>query len=81
MEYLQKNIPPDDVYMLLEQTHMAAMFFLYTLAEFTSLEDLCEKDENFKRWAINICGLHQAKVGNMDINLDLNVEDLYENSD
>jgi hypothetical protein len=74
VSYLQRNIPPDDIYVFAEQTFMAAMFFLSLWSEWVDLDEEVEKDPVVKKWATNIIALQKMKDSNLDVQIDLNLD-------
>lgn len=73
--YLQKNIPPDDIYVFAEQTFMSSMFFLSKWSDWIDIEEEMEKDPVVEKWVNNIVGLQKLKDLGQDVNLDLNYEE------
>lgn len=78
VEYLKRNIPPDDIYMFAEQTFMAAMFFMYKWAEWVDVREEAKKDPIVRKWANNILGLQMCKDKAQDVDLDLDLESVEE---
>ena len=76
VEYLRKNIPPDDIYMFAEQTFMAAMFFIHKWQEWVDLNQACKEDPVANKWVLNILSLHLCRDEQVDIDLDLNLESI-----
>lgn len=74
VEYLQRNVPPDDIYIFTEQTFMAALFFLTKWSEKADIEAECAQDIIAQKWVTNILGLLACRDLKQDINLDLNME-------
>lgn len=81
VDYLKRNIPPDDIYEFAEQTFMAAMFFMYKWSDWTDLIQESENDDVAKKWIANIVGLHHMKVENIDVDLDLNMKSIEEDDE
>ena len=80
VDFLKRNIPPDDIYLFAEQTFMAALYFLYKWSDWADIEEECHRDEVTRKWVANIMGFHRMKDGNEDVNLDLNMDSLDEDS-
>ncbi len=76
VEFLQRNIPADDIYIFAEQTFMAAMFFLQKWGEWVNISDQCKDNAVVNKWVNNIVGLHVCKEGDLDISLDLDLKSL-----
>ncbi len=76
--YLERNVPPDDIYMFTEQTFMAAMYFMQRWAEWVDLKEEAAKDPIAKKWMMNIMGLAVMKDKNQDIQLDLDLKSVEE---
>lgn len=74
--YLERNIPPDDIYIFTEQTFMAAMFFLLKWREWVDIDDEMAKDPVVKKWVNNILCLETCKDNGIDLTLDLDLESL-----
>lgn len=78
VEYMQRNIPPDDIYMFSEQTFMAALFFMKKWAEYVNVtEEMC-RDVIVDKWVRNILGFLEAREKNEDLTLDLSLESIEE---
>jgi hypothetical protein len=73
VEYLRRNIPPDDIYLFCEQTYMAARYFLMKWSEHTKISDEMEKDKTTSVWVRNIISLQVMREKNIDVQLDLDV--------
>ena len=78
IEFLQKTIPPDDIYVYAEQTFIAALFFIYRLKECINFEEEMKKDPTLRKYATNILLMLEAKERDIDcrFNLGLEGEDL-----
>ena len=81
IKYLQKNIPPDDIYIFSEQTFMAALFFLKKWSEVVNINEELRKDPIAEKWATNIMDLLRYRTDSVDCQLNFGLEDLYENND
>ncbi len=78
VDYLKRNIPPDDIYMFAEQTYMATLFFLHKWSEWVDLNEEAERCDVTKKWITNIIGLQICKDKEMDVNLDLDMKSIEE---
>ena len=78
IQYLHRNIPPDDIYAYSEQTFMAAMFFLRKWVNHVDILEECKNDPVVKKWVTNLVGMEMCKDQEIDINLDLNLQSLEE---
>lgn len=78
VEFLKKNIPPDDIYLFAEQTFMAALYFIYKWSEWVDIHEECLKDPVAKKWISNIGGFQMCKDQGDDVQLDLNLESVEE---
>lgn len=76
IEYLQRNIPPDDIYIFTEQTFMAAMFFMHKWSKKEDLNEVCKTDPIAKKWINNILNMQKYKDANEDLTLNLDLESL-----
>ncbi len=74
VDYLKRNIPPDDIYMFAEQTFMATLFFLYKWSEWVDVNAECQADPIAKKWVTNIIGMQRCKDDDMDVDLDLDMK-------
>ncbi len=73
VEYLKRNIPPDDIYLFTEQTFMATLFFLYKWSEWVDINEECSKCPVTRKWVNNIIGFQISKDKEIDIQLDLDL--------
>lgn len=80
VEYLQRNIPPDDIYLFTEQTFMAALFFLQKWSAWVDILEEC-KDPITRKWVTNIMGLLHCRENEVDLTLDLDMKSLEPNED
>lgn len=78
VDYLRRNIPPDDIYLFAEETFMAALFFLKKWSEKTNLTEEMLRDPITNKWITNILGLLQCKEQDLEINLDLDLDSVEE---
>lgn len=78
VQYLQRNIPPDDIYPFAEQTIMAALYFLDRWCDCVDIAEIYKNDVIAKKWINNIVGLQLCKQKDIDIDLDLNLESIEE---
>jgi len=76
VDYLKRNIPPDDIYLFAEQTYMATLFFLYKWSDWVDINEECKKDPIAKKWVENIIGLQICKDKEIDIDLDLDLKSI-----
>lgn len=74
MDFLKRNIPPDDIYMFAEQTFMAALFFIHKWCDWVDISEECSTDPVAKKWVSNIIGFQMCKDKDMDVNLDLDLK-------
>jgi hypothetical protein len=78
VNYLKKNIPPDDIYMFAEETFMATLFFLHKWSEWVDVKEECKKDPVAKKWVNNIVGLQICKDLKLDVNVNLDLKSIEE---
>jgi len=78
VEYIEKTVPPDDIYLFTEQTLMAALYFLRTLQDFTDIKQLCRDDPIFAKWTENIGAFYLAQVNDFEMTLDLKMDEFDE---
>lgn len=81
VEYLKRNVPPDDIYLFAEQTFMATLFFLHKWSEWVDVNEECLADPVAKKWVTNIIGLQMAKDKEIDVNLDLDLKSVEPDED
>lgn len=74
--YLRKNIPPDDIYCLAEQTFMAAVFFMQRWNDWCDIEQEMKDNPIADKWVNNILGFYLARLENKDIQLDLSLNNI-----
>jgi len=80
VEYMQKTVPPDDIYIFSEQTFMAAMFFMLELGNVIDLVDKCNRCPVTKKWVSNILSFENAKRNKIEILLDLKMDEFDEDN-
>lgn len=80
VEYLKRNVPPDDIYLFAEQTHMAALYFLHRWSEWADIQAECQYNLVTQKWVSNILGLQRCKDQDININLDLDLGNVDENN-
>ncbi len=78
VEYLKRNVPPDDIYLFTEQTSMAAIYFIHKWSEWVDIKKECAKDEITNKWIKNILGFEYYKNENIDLTLDLDIDSIEE---
>ena len=78
VDYLKRNVPPDDIYMFAEQTFMAALYFMHKWSEWVDVSDECNLDPIAKKWVTNIIGLQICKDKELDVSLDLDLKSIEE---
>lgn len=78
VRYIQKTVPPDDIYIFAEQTLMASMYFLRTIAEYKGIADLAGEDPIFDKWVRNVGYFFMAQQEDLDMTLDLKMDELDE---
>ena len=76
VEYLKRNIPPEDIYIFAEQTYMATLFFLNKWSEWVDLQEEATKDPVTRKWVRNILGLLASRDLEEEIELDLDLKSL-----
>ncbi len=81
VNYLRRNIPPDDIYLFCEQTFMATMFFLKKWSEVVDIEQACNDCPITKKWVCNILGFQRLKDADMSVHVDLNLGSIDEDCD
>ena len=59
--YLQRNIPPDDIYLFTEQTFMAALYFLQRWSQVANITEEMFRDPVTDKWVKNILNFHESK--------------------
>ena len=74
VEYLRRNIPPDDIYIFTEQTFMAALFFLKKWSEWADITEEMAKCPVTAKWVTNILSLQALRDREEDVHLDLDMK-------
>ena len=78
VEYLQKTIPPDDIYLFTEQTFMAAMYFLLRWSQTVDIKKEAEENEICRKWITNVLAFDHCKEYDIDITLNLDMDSIDE---
>lgn len=73
--YLERNIPPDDIYLFTEQTFMAALYFMHRWSKHEDINAVCQDDLIARKYVQNILSLKQLRDMKQDVHLDLGLED------
>lgn len=76
VQYLKRNVPPDDIYLFAEQTFMAALFFMFKWSAWVDMDEEMRNDEVTKKWVKNILGFQEMKEKDQDIELDLDMKSI-----
>ena len=76
VNYLKRNVPPDDIYMFAEQTFMVTLFFIKKWSEWVDLNEEADKDPITRKWLTNIIGMQICKDKEFDIDLDLDMDNV-----
>ena len=76
--YLQRVIPPDDIYPFAEETFMAALYFIQRWSQLEDLGVLCESDPIAKKWIMNNMGFLRARDLKLEMTVDLGLEEIDE---
>ena len=79
LKYLQKTVPPDDIYIFCEQTISAAMYFIIKWREHVDLTEEAKNCPISKKWLTNILSYEYCRREKIDISLDLDMESVYDN--
>lgn len=74
IEWLRRNVPPDDIYLFTEQTFMASLFFLHKWSDHVDVNLEYQQDPIARKWVKNIMGLLKCREMGLDVQLDLNME-------
>lgn len=74
VDYLRRNIPPDDIYIFTEQTFMAALFFLKKWSERADIPEEMAKCPVTAKWVTNILSLQALRDREEDVHLDLDMK-------
>jgi hypothetical protein len=76
--YLERTVPPDDIYLFAEQTFMAAMFFMHKWTKLIDVEEEAKNDPIARKWMSNIMGLVISREKDEEIQLDLDLKSVEE---
>ena len=74
VEYLERNIAPDDIYLFAEQTLMACLFFLQKWSDWVDIKEELQRDPVAKKWVTNIVALQICRDREIDVELDLDLK-------
>lgn len=66
VEWLKRNIPPEQIYDFAEQSLMAATFFLAQWDDWVDLDEECDKSPVAKAWISNVLKLRHARQLGID---------------
>lgn len=75
VDYLVRNIPPDDIYPFAEKIIMTAMFFLRQWANCEDLDKRCAECSDSKKLIDSILIFEAGKANDVDVKIDLMMED------
>ena len=75
VEFLQKTIPPDDIYIYAEQTFIAALYFMHRLRKLINFQEEFAQDEVLRKYAVNLTLMLEAKEKNINCHFDLGLND------
>lgn len=75
VEFLQKTVPPDDIYIFAEQTFLAALFFLKKYSTLVDIEAEKDKDPAMYKYASNLMLMLDAKEKNLNCKFDLGMDE------
>lgn len=73
VDYLRRNIPPDDIYIFAEQTYMAAMFMLHKWSLWEDIAAEMARCAITEKWVKNLLNLAFVRENKIDIPIDLNM--------
>lgn len=76
--YIQKTVPPDDIYAFTEETIMAALYFLNRWSHLEDLVEVCKEDEVAKKWIVNIMAFVKARELKIEMTVGLGLEEMDE---
>lgn len=79
--WLQRNIPPDDIYMFAEQTLMAARFFMHKWASnCPNVREVIAEDKPTQQWSKNVINVLNLQNRGEDSSIDFtfNMDFLHE---
>lgn len=71
--YLQRNIPPDDIYLFAEETLMAALYFMHRWSKHEDINTACKENLVARKYVSNILGLQRLRDQAIDVELDLDI--------
>ena len=76
VDFIQRNIAPDDIYIFTEQTLMAAVFFLHIITKFCDLEEECNNNIVLKKYVANVLGFEKLKKDKKDVRVDMDLKSI-----
>lgn len=74
VQWLKKNVAPDDIYEFAEQALMAADYFIGELSSWIDLAEEGEKDKVFGLWLKNVIGMRVIRDRNMQGVIDTSMK-------
>ncbi len=74
VEYLKRNIPPDEIYEFAEQTYMATLYFLSKWSDWEDVNQVCQDDPVASKWVRNIMSLLKCREMGMDVDFIISFE-------
>ncbi len=79
VEYLRRNIPPDDIYLFCEHVFTASVFFLHKWSCLVDLNEECARNPVVKRWVTNIINFQKCKEQELDVDVDFDTKIMEDN--
>jgi hypothetical protein len=74
VQWLKKNVAPDDIYEFAEQALMAADYFIGELSSWVDLVEEGEKDRVLGLWLKNVIGMRVIRDRNMQGVIDTSMK-------
>lgn len=74
IEYIRKNIPPDDIYLFAELCLMSACFFLGKWNEFEDLQKVIDQDRLASKYIKNITSFRMMQDAGIGIDIDFGLD-------
>lgn len=79
--YLQRNIPPDDIYLFAECNFMSALYFLNRYSKHVDVNDECQENLTTRKYVVSMLNLMHAREQQLDLPFDLCLDALEDDED
>jgi hypothetical protein len=73
--YLQRNIPPDDIYQFAQQLLVGSLFFLEKWSDWVTIDEEMEKCPETDKWVRNIVNFYVRQQNKEDQTIELGIKE------